>query len=81
MRIELAEVGFATAEYEILEDGVNESFKIQDLNLNDLKFKYSVKSGQSDTLIILSVSNPDFPDFEVKMEVRPYNKRLLTQRN
>jgi|AntRauTorckE6833_2_1112554.scaffolds.fasta_scaffold00051_44 hypothetical protein len=81
MRTELAEVGFATAEYEILEDGVDETFKIQDLNLNDLKFEYSVESGQSDTLIILSVSDPDFPDFEVKMEVRPYNKRLLSQRN
>lgn len=79
MRAELAEVGFATAQYEILEDGVDESFTIQDLNLNDLKFQYSVENVQSDTLITLSVSNPDFPDFEVKMDVRPYNQRLLKQ--
>lgn len=81
MRIELTEVGFATAQYEILEDGVDESFKIEDLNLNDLKFEYAVESVQSDTLITLKVSNPDIPDFSVNIEIRPYNKRLLIQRN
>lgn len=81
MRAELTEVGFELAQYEIIEDGVNESFRIEDLNLEDLKFQYSVESLQSDTLIIVSVSDPDLPDLKVKMEVRPYNERLLVQRN
>lgn len=80
MRAELAEVGFALAQYEIVEDGVDESFKIEDLNLNDLKFEYAVESVQSDTLITLKVSDPDIPDFSVKMDVRPYDRRVLSQK-
>lgn len=81
MRIELVEVGFATAQYEILENGVNESFKIEDLDLNDLNFDHKVESFQSDTLLIISVSNPDLPDEDIKIEVRPYSESVLRIRN
>lgn len=81
MRAELSEVGFATAQYEILEDGISESFKIEELNLENLKYEYSVERIESDTLITIAISNPDIPDFDVKMDVRPYDKRLLIQRN
>ncbi|MEQ8524944.1 hypothetical protein [Gracilimonas sp.] len=81
MRAELAEVGFATAQYEILEDGVDELFSVDELNLENLKYNYTVESIQLDTLITLMVSNPDLPDYNVKMEVRPYNRSLLKQRN
>ncbi|HET8864525.1 MAG TPA: hypothetical protein VFM80_02435 [Gracilimonas sp.] len=81
MRTELTEVGFAAAQYEILEDGVNESFKIEDLDLNDLNFDHEVESVQSDTLLIISVSNPDLPEEDIKMEVRPYSESVLRIRN
>lgn len=81
MRAELAEVGFATAQYEILEDGIDESFSVDELNLNGLNYNYSVESLQSDTLITLVVSNLELPDYSVNMEVRPYSKSVLKQRN
>lgn len=81
MRSELAEVGFATAEYEILEDGVHDSFNIGQLNLKDLKYEYSVEQIQSDSLLIISVSNPDWPDLTHAMEVRPYSESVLSIRN
>ncbi|MBD3616678.1 MAG: hypothetical protein HUJ22_08895 [Gracilimonas sp.] len=81
MRAELAEVGFATAQHEILEDGVNESFTIEDLNLEDLKYEHSVENVQSDTLVMISVSNPEYPDLGHRMEVRPYSQRILRLRN
>lgn len=81
MRTELAEVGFATAQYEILEGGVTESFTVEDLNLEGLEFQYSVENIQSDTLITLMVSNPDLPDYTVKMDVKPYSQSVLKQRN
>lgn len=81
MRAELADVGFAVAEYEILEDGIDDSFLIEDLNMENLEFEYTVENISSDTLISISVSNPEIPDFNVGMEVRPYNKNLMIQRN
>lgn len=81
MRAELAEVGFATAQYEILEDGVNESFTIEDLNLEGLKYEHSVENVPSDTLVMISVSNSEHPDLRHRMEVRPYSKRILRMRN
>ncbi|WP_421773707.1 hypothetical protein [Gracilimonas sp.] len=81
MRTELAEVGFATAQYEILQDGVNESFRVEDLKMEGLEFQHEVESVQSDTLIILVASTPDQPDYQVTMEVRPYNRSVLKQRN
>lgn len=81
MRAELTEVGFATAQHEILEDGVNESFTIEDLNLEDLKYEHSVEKVQSDTLVMISVSNSEHPDLRHGMEVRPYSKRILRMRN
>jgi hypothetical protein len=81
MRTELAEVGFATAQYEILEDGIDESFQVENLNLEGLKFQYLVENIQSDTLITLMVSNPDLPDYTVKMDVKPYSQSVLKQRN
>lgn len=79
MRSELMEVGFETAQYEILEDGLDESFSIDELNMEDLKYDYAVESMQSDTLITLMVSNPELPDFEVRMEVRPYDRSVIRQ--
>ncbi|MDZ7807776.1 MAG: hypothetical protein U5K71_11765 [Gracilimonas sp.] len=81
MRTELAEVGFAAAQHEILEDGVNESFEIEDLNLHDLKYDHSVVSIESDTLLVISVSNPEQPDLGHVMEVRPYSESVLRIRN
>jgi hypothetical protein len=81
MRAELAEVGFALAQYEIVEDGINESFKIEDLNLEDLKYEHSVENVQSDTLVMISVSNSEYPDLGQRMEVRPYGKSILRMRN
>ncbi len=79
MRAELAEVGFETAQYEILEDGIDASFSIEELNMEELEFEHTVESIQSDTLIIIKVSNPELPDFDVKMEVRPYDRSVLKQ--
>ena len=81
MRAELAEVGFATAQYEILEDGVDQTFNVDELNLENLNYIHSVESIQSDTLITLKVTNPDLPEYSVKMEVRPYSQSVLKQRN
>lgn len=81
MRAELAEVGFAAAQHEILEDGVNESFTIEDLNLEDLKYEHTVEYVQSDTLVMISVSNSEYPDLGHGMEVRPYSKSILRMRN
>ncbi|MGN8224873.1 hypothetical protein [Gracilimonas sp. BCB1] len=81
MRAELAEVGFATAQHEILQDGVDESFQVEDLNMEGLKFQHEVESVQSDTLITLVASTPEQPDYQVTMEVRPYNRSVLKQRN
>lgn len=81
MRTELAEVGFALAQYEILEDGIDESFQVEDLNLEGLKFQYTVESVQFDTLITLVGSIPDQPEVTVTMEVRPYNQSVIKQRN
>lgn len=81
MRDELADVSFATAQYEILENGISESFTIEDLNLENLKYEYSIENIQSDTLITLAVSNPSIPDFTVKMDVRPNSQRIIKQRN
>ncbi len=81
MRTELAEVGFATAQFEILQDGVDESFKVEDLNLENLQFNHSVESVQSDTLITLVATTPDQPEYQVTMEVRPYSRSVLKQRN
>lgn len=79
MRAELAEVGFETAQYEILEDGIDESFSIDKLNLEDLQYEYAVENIQSDTLLTIMVSNPDLPEFSVRMEVRPYDRAVLKQ--
>lgn len=81
MRAELAEVGFKTAQYEILEDGVDESFSIDELNMEDLKYEYAVESMQSDTLVTLMVTNPELPGYNVKMDVKPYSRSVLKQRN
>lgn len=81
MRAELAEVGFAVAQYEILEDGINESFSIEDLNLQDLKYEHSVENVQSDTMLMITVSNSEHPDLSHKMEVRPYSESVLRIRN
>ncbi|MFP8490300.1 hypothetical protein ACKGJO_14550 [Gracilimonas sp. Q87] len=81
MRVELAEVGFAAAEYEIIEDGINESFKIEYLDLQDLKYDHSVESIQSDTLLVISVSNPEQPELGHVMEVRPHSESVLRIRN
>ncbi|WP_020404174.1 hypothetical protein [Gracilimonas tropica] len=81
MRTELAEVGFAAAEYEIIEDGINESFDVEDLDLNDLNYDYKIERVQSDTLIVISVANQEEPDLGHTMEIRPYNKSMLRIRN
>ncbi|MEX2347640.1 MAG: hypothetical protein WD511_00350 [Balneolaceae bacterium] len=81
MRMELAKVGFATAQHEIVEDGVNESFRIEDLNMNDLQYDYSFEGTPSDTFIIISASSPDNADHRFRMEVRPYNESVLKIRN
>jgi hypothetical protein len=81
MRRELTEVGFAVAEFEIVKDGVNESFNIEDLELEDLKYNNSVESMQSDTLLVISVSNPEQPELGYEMEVRPYSESVLRFRN
>ena len=81
MRAELAEVGFETAQYAILEDGIDESFSIDELNLEDLKYEYAVENIQSDTLLTIKVSNPDLPEFSVRMEVRPYSCSVLKKMN
>lgn len=81
MRAELTEVGFATAQHEILKDGLSDSFKIEDLNLEDLEFEYTVENVSADTLVKIVVSNPEIPDFEVSMEIRPYDENLMIQRN
>jgi len=81
MRSELTEVGFKAAEYEIVKDGINDSFEIEDLDLQDLKYDHSVESIQSDTLLVISVSNPDQPERGQEMEVRPYSESVLRFRN
>ncbi|MEX2605302.1 MAG: hypothetical protein WD361_13920 [Gracilimonas sp.] len=81
MRMELANVGFATAQHEIVENGVNESFRIEDLNMNDLKYSYSIEETPSDTLLIIAASDPDIADHRFRMEVRPYNESVLKIRN
>jgi len=81
MRDELVEVGYRAAQFEITEDGVQESFKIEDLNLTDLNFDYAVESNRSDTLLAISVSSPEYPELGYRMEVRPYSKNVLRIRN
>lgn len=81
MRSELAEVGFAAAEYGILKGDINESFKIEDLNLNDLKYNHAIDSIVSDTLMFITVSNPDQPDYSLTMEVKPFSEGVLSIRN
>ncbi|MEX0722543.1 MAG: hypothetical protein WD053_01630 [Gracilimonas sp.] len=81
MRMELAKVGFATAQHEIIENGVNESFRIEDLNMNDLKYSYSIKGTPSDTLLIIAASDPNIANHRFMMEVRPYNESVLKIRN
>lgn len=81
MRSELTDVGFAAAEFEIIEDGLNESFEIEDLNLQGLKYDHSVESIQSDTLLVISVSSPERPELGQILEVRPYSENVLRLRN
>jgi hypothetical protein len=80
MRAELVDVGFATAQYGILEAGIDQSFTIEDLNLRDLNYDYAVESIQGDTLVIISVSTPELKE-EITMEVRPYSRKVLSWRN
>lgn len=81
MRAELVDVGYATAQYEILEDGVDDSFSIEDLDLEELKFVHTIENIESDSLLIISVSNPEYPDLSHRMEVRPYSKSVIRIRN
>jgi len=81
MREELVEVGFAAAQYEITKNGDLQSFNIEDLNLTDLNFDYLVESKRSDTLLAISVSNPDYPELGYRMEVRPHSQNVLKIRN
>lgn len=81
LRLELAKVGFATAQHEIVENGVNDTFRVEDLQLNDIKYSYSVEGTPSDTLIIIAASDPEISNHKFWMEVRPYNKGVLKIRN
>ena len=81
MRAELAEVGFATAMYEYLEDGLNEDFQVEDLGLERLNYQYEVVSILSDTLVVIKSSYPEYTEFTGKMEIRPYSQRLMVMRN
>lgn len=77
MRLELFDVGFATAQYEILEDGISDSFTIADLGLNDLEYQYYIKSIESDTLITIIATNNKYDTHSFRMHVKPYSKEPL----
>lgn len=81
MRRELTNVGFKAAEYEIVKDGFDESFEIGELDLEELKYVHSVENIYSDTLLVISVSNPEQPELGYQMEVRPYSESVLRFRN
>jgi hypothetical protein len=81
MRAELFDVGLATAQYEILENELDETFEIEDLDMDNLEYDYSVKGISSDTLVTIVVSNPEIPDFNTQVNVRPYEKELIDWRN
>jgi|AntRauTorcE11898_2_1112593.scaffolds.fasta_scaffold16828_2 uncharacterized membrane protein YccF (DUF307 family) len=82
MRQELMEVGLAAAELGALENGFNESFRVEDLEMADLKYEYSVENISSDSLVtIVSTGLKAEGDFSFKVTVNPYQRKVLSFRN
>ncbi|MAL18980.1 MAG: hypothetical protein CL670_04760 [Balneola sp.] len=80
MRQELQMVGFAVAEYGILEDGFDESFGIEDLELGVLQFEYSVEGTPSDSSIII-VSKKIEENSGKRIKVMPFSPEVMSYRN
>lgn len=77
MRAELYDVGFAIAQFEIVEDGIDDSFSFSKLSLKDLKYEYAIQSIKTDTLVTIISTSNEFENHSVTAEIRPYSKKLI----
>lgn len=81
LRSELVDIGFAIAEYEILKDGLNAPFSIQDLEIANLKFEYSIDQILSDTLVTITALSSEIKDYSVSLDIRPYSRERMIKWN
>ena len=80
LRHELLDIGVSVAEHEILNKNIDEDFSLDDLDLGELNFNYSISSIQEDTLIVLTGGFVE-DQFLITAEVRPYGDKIITFRN
>lgn len=81
IRQELQKVGFAAAEYGILNDGFDESFNLSDLDINGLEFEYITEGAVSDSSIIIVAPDLNGEGIGNKIEVMPFSAKVMSYRN
>lgn len=77
MRSELFDVSFEIAQYEIVQDGINPSFTMDDLELKNLEYNYSIDAIESDTLVRITATSSAYEDHKAVAEIKPYNRQQI----
>lgn len=77
MRSELFDVSFEIAQYEIVHDGINPSFTMDDLELKNLEYNYSIDAIEADTLVRITATSSAYEDHKAVVEIKPYNRQPI----